>query len=253
MVVFDEMTGARGSVEWGPERTWEPRETGVDVWCGDLKGDSGAARSLSVEERARADRFVVRERGESFIAGRASLRRILSRYLGCSPAEIQFDYGAHGKPRLRGDGPQLHFNLSHSGAKFVLAVSRECAVGIDIEQARADRRLVEIGRRFFAPEEHARMCAEGAENLVDHFYRLWACKEAYLKVHGTGFSFPAANFCVSMAQHPPRVEWTRLEGDVASSWCLDALSLPFAGYRAALCSAREGDVRAFLASGGSGT
>lgn len=235
-----------GSVEWVQQTEWEPRGYGVDLWCGDLQFSPDAERCLCVEERVRADRFVSRGRGESFIASRSMMRRILSQYVGCTSSEVKFDYGTHGKPRLTAEGPPLHFNLSHSGEKFILAVSNESEVGVDIEQIRADRRLVEIGKRFFAPEEHARMCEQGASGLVDYFYRLWACKEAYLKVHGTGFSFPAADFCVRLEPPGPQVEWTRLDGDIASRWRMDRVGLPFEGYSAALCSHREGPLRAFV-------
>ena len=233
-------------VGWGAANEWEPRAEGVDLWSGELRCSADAERCLSVEERERADRFVVRGRGQSFVAGRSAMRHILARYVGCGPGDLTFEYGAHGKPRLSEGGPPVHFNLSHSGDKFILAVSRECEVGVDIEQVRTDRRLVEIGKRFFAPEEHSRMCARGPAGLADYFYRLWACKEAYLKVHGTGFSFPAADFCVLLEERAAQLQWTRRKGDVASIWRLDRVHLPFGGYRAALCSLREGAVRAFL-------
>ncbi len=237
-----------GSVEWGAAANWNPRDAGVDLWCGDLRYSPGDERVLTVAERQRADRFVVRARGESFIAGRSALRRVLAMYVGGEPRDLSFDYGPHGKPSLCGDNAAVRFNLSHSGDKFVLAVSRECEVGVDIEELRAERRLVEIGKRFFAPEEHARMCATGPEGLSDYFYRLWACKEAYLKLHGTGFSFPASDFCVALEPGTPRLEWTRLQEDVPTRWRMERINLPFEGYRAALCSEREGELHAFVAA-----
>lgn len=237
-----------GSVEWGAAASWIPRDVGVDLWCGDLLYSPGDERVLTMAERERAERFIVRARGQAFVAGRSALRRVLARYVGGEPRDLTFEYGPHGKPSLPAEDAAIRFNLSHSGDKFLLAVSRECEVGVDIEELRTERRLVEIGKRFFAPEEHARMCAEGPDGISDYFYRLWACKEAYLKLHGTGFSFPASDFCVALEPGAPRIEWTRLREDVPSRWRMERIDLAFEGYRAALCSEREGELRAFVAA-----
>src|SRR3954466_6796808 len=47
-------------------------------------------------------------------AARGTLREVLAAALGCAPTEVEFRYGAHGKPRLA-QSP-LRFNISHSGA-----------------------------------------------------------------------------------------------------------------------------------------
>src|SRR6266550_4257748 len=72
--------------------------------------------ALSLDDRARADRFKFESDRRHFCVGRASLRLILSRYLQTKPGRLQFETGEFGKPffadkKLSGG---LHFNLSHS-------------------------------------------------------------------------------------------------------------------------------------------
>ena len=151
------------------------------------------------------------------------------------------------KPSLPGErAPQ--FNLSHSGTHLLLAVCPAQEVGVDVERARPDRRFLAIAERFFAPEELATLLEfDGdAAATADIFYRFWACKEAYLKLHGTGLTFPSSDFCVSLGAAVSRVEWTRLPGDEGGRWHLDAIGTPTPGYRAALCRGEPGPLRGFV-------
>src|SRR5216684_613163 len=53
---------------------------------------------LSHEEIHRADRFHFARDRRRFVVARTALRQILSGYLNCGPAELRFEYAAHGKP-----------------------------------------------------------------------------------------------------------------------------------------------------------
>ena len=66
------------------------------------------------------------------------LRQVLARYI--SENNFMIERGEFGKPYLR-DFPELHFNVSHSGTKMVLAISHEMPVGIDIEQIKSRKSL----------------------------------------------------------------------------------------------------------------
>src|SRR5205823_4194158 len=55
---------------------------------------------LSVDERARADRFHLEQHRRRFIVARATLRLLLSKYLEVPPKQLVFSYQAHGKPML---------------------------------------------------------------------------------------------------------------------------------------------------------
>jgi len=89
-----------------------------------------------------------------------ALRRVLATYLGEEPERIRLGEGEHGKPRLEGGGERLEFNLSHSGALALVAISGEHPVGVDVERVRPRR-----GQAF---------------------HQRWACHEARLKCLGVG-------------------------------------------------------------------
>jgi len=69
-------------------------------------------------------------------------------------------------------------NWSHSRGECVLAYSKECDVGIDLEFYK-ERNFEAISKRFFADGE----LAKNAET----FYPLWTKKEAYYKCMGGEF------------------------------------------------------------------
>jgi phosphopantetheinyl transferase len=108
---------------------------------------------------------------------------------------IQIDVNLLGKPCLpRGTG---FANWSNSKGECVLAYSRECEVGIDLEFYRK-RNFEAISKRFFAPSE-----ATGKE---EEFYPLWTKKEAYYKCLGGNF------FSILKSDLYPNVKIWNLQG-----------------------------------------
>ncbi len=232
------MIGAR-TLEWHPAHAWTPPGSGeLDLWRMGLVPHEGDYELLTDEERARADRLIIPSKRDQFIAGRASLRTLLSRYLGCSPEALVFEYGEHGKPALASH-PELVFNLTHShelGLLVVDANPQGRLVGVDIEWHKPDRALVEIAKRFFSDPEQALLSRAPAARVDELFYRAWAQKEAYLKAWGTGLSFPSTGFTIEMdPEKPSRVVDTTMPGDEEPSrWSVEDLVVE-AGYAAALC------------------
>ncbi len=140
---------------------------------------------LSPEERERAGRFRVAGLRRRFLASRGVLREVLAACAGCRPAELRFLTGPDGKPRLGGLRP-VHFNLSHSSDVMLLAVSAECALGVDVERLRPMKDALAIARRFFTPREAAWLESASAAAPDEAFFRLWTRKEAVLKACGQG-------------------------------------------------------------------
>ena len=133
-----------------------PRPDEIEVIPFPLEGEGSMSLDLTnswlnQEERARAERFRFPVHRERFIRGRGMLRRLLAAYLETDPAAITFEIGEKGKPYLPGSA--IHFNLSHSEGRAVLAVSRLPSIGIDIECF--DRRVNVDGlsRRCFRESE----------------------------------------------------------------------------------------------------
>ncbi|MEX2468800.1 MAG: 4'-phosphopantetheinyl transferase superfamily protein [Pseudohongiellaceae bacterium] len=151
---------------------------------------------LDAHEQRRYRRYHLRRHRERFLLGRVLLRQTLSRYAAASPAQWQFVENAWGKPALARQpaaGP-LHFNLSHSGTRLLLAVGRHELLGVDVERSDRPRRLRRIARRYFSATEVAALLALPEAERLPRFYRLWTLKEAYIKARGSGLALGLARF-----------------------------------------------------------
>lgn len=191
---------------------------------------------LAPDEEARAQRFVYDRHRDPFIAARATLRRLLGRYLGLSPRAIAFAYNKFGKPELApGLTPlALTFNLSHAHERALIAVTLERAVGVDVEHIRPDFTGEEIWERFFSVREREALRAlpEPARPLA--FFQCWTRKEAYIKGAGPGLSIPLHSFDVTLGPGvPAQLLATRPDAEEASRWALEALE-PGEGYAGAV-------------------
>jgi len=199
--------------------------------------------TLSADEQARADRFYFEQHKNRFIVARGILRIILSRYLDISPRQVQFSYGAHGKPALAatlGKG-LLEFNLSHSQDIALYAVTRSLAaasasrlLGIDVEHIRPMPDLEKIAERFFAARENAALQALPVSLRQQAFFNCWTRKEAYLKACGYGLAGELNKIEVSLTPGEPALLLSIAgETEAASRWCLTDLT-PASGASAAL-------------------
>lgn len=206
-----------------------PAPDEVHLWRTGLDLDDAEALArralLNDTERARADRFFRPIHGIRFTAGRSFLRALLAAYLQRSPREVRFDYGPQGKPTLV-EGGVLQFNLSHSGAEALCAVSLGETVGVDIEACRPSRDLVPIARRFFSSEEQAAFLAVPAAAQIGAFYRCWTSKEALLKAWGTGLTTPLDRFTVSLDPSAPRLLHMDVPGIHHRDWYLYGVPVP---------------------------
>ncbi|MEO0531451.1 MAG: 4'-phosphopantetheinyl transferase superfamily protein [Planctomycetota bacterium] len=137
---------------------------------------------LSDDERERAAKFTREDPRRRFIAARGTLRERLAERLSAEPAELVFAYGPMGKPSVC-DAPELHFNLAHSADLAICALADE-PVGIDLERIRPMKNAQGLARRWFHPEEIARI--ENAADPLHEFFRTWTMKEAVLKLIGVG-------------------------------------------------------------------
>ncbi len=156
----------------------------------DVRQWSALEKVLAPEEVERASRFRFERDRRRYIVGRAQLRSIVGRYVGREPRELQFTYGAHGKPRLNLAGARLEIdvNLTRSHELGMVAIQREAEVGIDVERVRPFPECLDIARRFFAPEEYTTLASLPAFEREDAFFRLWTQKEAIVKSLGLGLS-----------------------------------------------------------------
>ena len=212
----------------------------VHVWCAFL--DQPAlivrylTRSLSPDERARAEGFAFDRDRRRFVVARGALRAILGRYLDVEPVRLGFTYDARGKPALAPPwgGETLRFNVAHSHELALYALTRERAVGIDVEYLRPVADLDDLAGRCFAPGENAVLRRLPAHQREEAFFACWTRKEAYVKAIGEGLTRPLDAFEVSLAPgEPARLLCVRDEPGEASRWSLHDLR-PAPGYVGAL-------------------
>jgi len=143
----------------------------IHIWRIDL--DRAAPSAPTPEEAARAARFAREELARRYLASHAALRALLARF---TAAPLEFAAGEKGKPWLR-SAPEVRFNLSHSAGRALVAISRECEVGVDLERIRPIACMEELVERYFPPGEPVPADERG-------FYRRWTRLEALWKAEG---------------------------------------------------------------------
>lgn len=225
-----------GGSRWRPLPSDPLSEDHVHVIAVALEARESDWEILSVDEAARARRFVVRDKQDQFVSARAALRRVLGTQLGRRPEEVVLALGRHGKPALP-DGA-LEFNLSHSERGALLALLLKPApgdrLGVDLEYCARGRRFEALIRRFFHPLERAALAHIAGAGEEADFYRVWVRKEAYVKAIGTGLTFSSRRFQVTVDSSAPRLvasEWQgdgndSCEGQVGRQWSLADVELP---------------------------
>ena len=227
------------STTWSPAPASLSLQSGeIHVWRIDLEQPEDVVQrfrsTLEDDEIYRANRFHFEKDRRAFIVSRGFLRHVLGRYLATGPAALRFAYGPYGKPALNGEhkNSSLRFNMSHSRAVGLVAVSDNKELGVDVEYIRADFASEDIARRFFSPHEVAAFNSLSNELRVAAFFRCWTRKEAYIKAIGRGLSQPLDGFDVTLApEKPPAL--LRANDDDASRWSLSDIDVG-SDYAAAL-------------------
>jgi 4'-phosphopantetheinyl transferase len=178
------------------------------------------AALLSPDERERAARFHFQRDAQRFTVTRARTRAILGAYLQSDPRELKFTYSAREKPSLSNASADIRFNVSHSGDQALVAVAKGREIGIDIEQIRSNVECEQLAERFFSLAERKFMRDLPDDQKLRTFFRLWTCKEAFLKAHGIGLSRPLSSFDVSLEDGPGLL--LRIKGDAGEEnrWSL---------------------------------
>jgi 4'-phosphopantetheinyl transferase len=157
----------------------------VQVWVAPLEVTDARyadlAGTLAAEERLRADDLppVLARR---FVVARGILRDLLSGFTGTPAQELKFEYGSAGKPSLADH--DINFNISHSAELGLFAFAPDRAVGVDVENERPVRRLLDVAQRFMSEDEVRSLAATHPEQRDASFLRSWVVREARLKAQG---------------------------------------------------------------------
>lgn len=214
----------------------------IHIWQAtlDIGGDQADrwSRLLSDDERERAARFRFDVHRVRYIAGRAQLRMLLASYIGASPEELVFSYGANDKPSLPAPAP--YFNLSHSGGLALYAVTADAEVGIDVELYDTSFSNRGIPERFFAPDEVLALRALPEELQPRGFLQLWTRKEAFIKARGDGLSLALDSFSVTLGEDRPSLVRTGWSQQEPAQWSVLDLSDKDGEFIAAVAAMTQG-------------
>lgn len=156
---------------------------------------------------------------------RGMVRAVLSGYLALPAQAIRLCPGQWGKPRIAGVPGAPRFNVSHTAASALLAVTAEREVGVDVEDRRMDRDVTVLTDRFFPENESAWIRSLDQDAREAAFLRLWTRKEAVVKAAGgrlaQGLRLPVASAGTPTTIRDPRGglpgAWRVTDLDVGSS------------------------------------
>jgi 4'-phosphopantetheinyl transferase len=185
------------------------------VWW--ARRQDAAPRLASLLDDAERQRWAAYRRDadrERFLVGCALAKTAVAACTGQRPARVSFDRVCgqcgkpHGKPAVRGGGPEL--SVSHSGDLVAVALAT-APVGVDVEQL--DGRARELGdgdpaalaRMVLAEEERAALAAVEPEGRARAFLVAWTRKEAVTKARGDGLRVPFGEVVVAADLAAPRV------------------------------------------------
>jgi 4'-phosphopantetheinyl transferase len=172
--------------------TPEPRspqlsEGAIHVWIIEINSQLPVLHKLqqllSSDEKAHAARFHQDKDAQQFIITRAILRILLADTLAVQPEDIHITTLGNKKPILAKNDKEVHFNVSHSGDRAIVAIANQ-AVGVDIEFLQAGFEYHSVAEYAFSDMEAASLRL--SNDPVQEFFRLWTRKEAFLKGLGTG-------------------------------------------------------------------
>jgi 4'-phosphopantetheinyl transferase len=195
----------------------------IHVWNAGLDFAAGRlARCwllLAPNEKERAERFHFPIHRNRYTAGRALLRQLLGCYAGLPPEQVVLHEGPRGKPMLdKGIGEDIQFNLSHSQDRLLVAVTRDCEVGADLEWVRPIADLEALAHLVMSAAEWQDFKDVPQPDRTAVFYCLWTRKEALLKALGAGFSIDPRSLHVGSAGQQAGA-WRIYEASAPSGYC----------------------------------
>ena len=219
----------------------------VHVWCAEpneLERDGlvGSAQTLLAEDEfKRLGRFRFARDRLMFLATRALVRQVLSRYAPVAPEEWTFVTTSHGRPEIARPRSPLRFNLSNTDGLVVCAVTQGLDVGVDVESL-ARPAPIELADRFFAPAEARALHSLPVSERTRRFFEYWTLKESYVKARGLGLAMPLdlCGFTLE-PRRPPRLRIDARLDDTPDAWLFSQLR-PTPEHLIAVCVRRSARV-----------
>jgi len=192
----------------------------IDIWQGNAMADDDAYphfwRLLDENERAQAEKMKGVLQHKRYVEIHARLRQLLSPLLNLTPEKIRIDKTEFGKPYLV-DHPEWVFNLSHSGSAFLIAITNQCQLGVDIELCKPRADFSSLVKKCFAEQERDYWQQLPDNQKIAEFYRFWTRKEAFVKATGRGLALGLKQ-CVVNPQQPSEFLSIPVDCGLPSTW-----------------------------------
>lgn len=139
---------------------------------------------LPPEQREANNKYRQWQDRHAHLFGRLLLRKALIDQGFPDDVLCRLQKTAHGRPFVSED---IDFNISHSGAYVVCAVTDSGRVGVDVQQKERTITIDDF-KMFFCENEWKNIHA--SHNMYDLFFQLWSRKESLIKADGRGMSLP---------------------------------------------------------------
>ncbi|MFZ9849335.1 MAG: 4'-phosphopantetheinyl transferase family protein [Vulcanococcus sp.] len=153
-------------------------------WLRPLTAPGEGVVGLSRQEQAWAERLPLALQAR-YRASRRLLRQCVAPLLGLAADALPLHSPPGEAPRLaHGHG---HVSLSHSGGQLLLAWS-PAPIGVDLEWAQRPVAAAALARRFYPPQEAARLLALPAADQPRALLESWVRKEAAIKWQGSSLA-----------------------------------------------------------------
>src|SRR5688500_1167709 len=152
------------------------------------------------------------------------MRGLLAGFTGAAANSLRFCYGTSGKPSLAGHG--IEFNISHSAEVGLFAFAPDRAVGIDVENVRPVRRLLDVAQRFLSEDDVRALASKRPEERDATFLKSWVVREARLKAEGKGiWSGPESTNGLTHRLFSPRPGYIAAVAAAGPDWRLYTCSM----------------------------
>ncbi len=210
-------------------------DAAIDLWLCTLdRSESeivGLERSLSPEERTRADRFGTPGLRSRWIVGRGTLRMLLAQVLGVEATAVRLRRGRRGRPEID-DHHSLDFNVSHTDGVALIGIfaqPQHARIGVDIERVDRVVNADRLAQKFLSARERLRLEPLDQPSRKGQFLRLWTCKEAMSKATGDALSAPFGALDVDLRGEDPAGHPQLIDGPspyVPADWRLLNAAVP---------------------------
>lgn len=139
---------------------------------------------LSISEKNQYDSFKIAKRKNEFLASRILAKKFISDSLGCKIIDVEIKNNSDRKPYAIINGnSSFYISISHREDYVAVAFNRDFSpyIGIDVE-------IIEKKNREYLSDF---MSSSELDNGDDEIVKIWAMKEAFLKMIGRGLSVSA--------------------------------------------------------------